>query len=178
MISLRNFVSFKEMKVFEGHFYNPTKGNLSFSETVREITDYLSEKPEKFYDIVVGCDSSSGECPYFPVAIVVLRVGHGGRFFLKKVSYKNRRFYNLKQRILEEVFISCQMALHLREEIEKKFKGKNFNWQFRYIHADIGENGVTKDMIREVVNLIRGNGFEAKIKPESFAASTIADRYA
>jgi len=32
-------------------------------------------------------------------------------------------------------------------------------------------------MIKEVTGLIRGNGFEAKIKPESFAASTVADRY-
>jgi predicted RNase H-related nuclease YkuK (DUF458 family) len=32
-------------------------------------------------------------------------------------------------------------------------------------------------MIREVTGLIRGNGFEPKIKPEAFAASTVADRY-
>jgi predicted RNase H-related nuclease YkuK (DUF458 family) len=71
------------------------------------------------------------------------------------------------------------LALHLREVLEKeilKFK-KIPNYQFRYIHADIGENGATKDMIREVMGLIRGNGFEPKIKPESFAASTVADRY-
>ena len=51
------------------------------------------------------------------------------------------------------------------------------NYQFRYIHADVGENGATKDMIKEVTGLIRGNGFEPKIKPYSFAASTVADRY-
>jgi predicted RNase H-related nuclease YkuK (DUF458 family) len=32
-------------------------------------------------------------------------------------------------------------------------------------------------MIKEVTGLIRGNGFEPKIKPESFVASTVADRY-
>ncbi|HEX68148.1 MAG TPA: hypothetical protein ENG13_03675, partial [bacterium] len=52
-----------------------------------------------------------------------------------------------------------------------------FHYQFRYIHADIGGNGETKDMIKEVAGLIRGNGFEPKIKPESFAASIVADRY-
>jgi predicted RNase H-related nuclease YkuK (DUF458 family) len=56
-------------------------------------------------------------------------------------------------------------------------KGKNYNYQFRYIHADIGENGATKDMIKEVIGLIKGNGFEPKIKPEAFVASTVADRY-
>jgi len=165
-------------KILKGYFFNPTKGNLTFDQMINEILDYLSEKPEKFYDIIVGCDSSSEEEPDFPVAIVVLRVGQGGRFFLKKISYKNRKFYNFKQRILEEVLLSCQLALNLREVLKEKTKDKNLNYQFRYIHADIGENGATREMIREVIGLIRGNGFEPKIKPESFAASVVADRYA
>jgi predicted RNase H-related nuclease YkuK (DUF458 family) len=165
-------------EILNGKFYSPTKGNLSFKEVVEEIISYISEKPEKFYDLIVGCDSSSGEEPDFPVAIVILRIGQGGRFFLKKIHYKNRKFYNLKQRILEEVFLSCQLALNLREALNKKIKGKNYNYQFRYIHADIGENGLTKEMIKEVIGLIRGNGFEPKIKPESFVASVVADRYA
>jgi predicted RNase H-related nuclease YkuK (DUF458 family) len=165
------------MDIFEGYFYNPTKGNLKIKEVVEEIIDYLSEKPERFYDIIVGCDSSSGEEPNFPLAIVVLRVGEGGRFFLKKIRYQNRKFYNLKQRVLEEVFLSCQLALHLREILKEKTKEKKFDYQFRYIHADIGENGATKDMIKEVIGLIKGNGFEPKIKPESFVASIVADRY-
>jgi predicted RNase H-related nuclease YkuK (DUF458 family) len=165
------------LEILNGKFYNPTKGNLSFQKVVEEIISYVSEKPEKFYDVIVGCDSSSGEEPNFPVAIVVLRVGEGGRFFLKKIHYQNRKFYNLKQRVLEEVFLSCQLALNLREILKEKIEKKGFKYQFRYIHADIGENGATKDMIREVIGLIRGNGFEPKIKPESFVASTVADRY-
>jgi predicted RNase H-related nuclease YkuK (DUF458 family) len=97
---------------------------------------------------------------------------------LKKIHYQNKKFYNLKQRILEEVFLSCQLALNLKEVLHEKIRGKNFNYQLRYIHADIGENGATKDMIKEVIGLIKGNGFEPKIKPESFAASVVADRYA
>jgi len=166
-------------KLINGYFYNITKGNLNFSQVIEEIFSYISEKPEKFYDIIVGCDSSSGETPYFPVVIVVLRVGEGGKFFLKKISYKNRRFYNWKERILEEVLLSCELALLLKEEFFKKMRelSKNFNCQIRYIHADVGENGATKDMVREVVGLIRGNGFEPKIKPEAFVATAVADRY-
>jgi len=165
--------------ILEGQFYNPTRGNLTFPKVIEEMISYISEKPEKFYDIIVGCDSASDEFPHFPVALVILRVGEGGRFFLKKIGYKNRRFYNWKQRVLEEVLLSCQLALYLRENLEKKIKNlnENPNYQFRYIHADIGENGATKDMIKEVIGLIRGNGFEPKIKPESFVASTVADRY-
>jgi len=167
-------------KIFEGNFYNPSQGNLKVNQVIDEILDYIAQKPEKFYDIIVGCDSSSGEEPHFPVAVVVLRVGEGGRFFLKKIGYKNRKFFNWKTRVLEEVLLSCQLALHLRENFEKKLENlpSSFNWQFRYIHADIGENGQTKDMIKEITGLIRGNGFEPKIKPEAYVASTVADRYA
>lgn len=168
------------MEFSKGYFYNPTKGNLTLSQMIEEILNYLKEKPHKFYDIIVGCDSSSNKEPDFPVAIVVLRVGEGGRFFLKKIKYSNKKFYNFKQRVLEEVLISCELALHLKEILENKIpKLKNPpSYQFRYIHADIGENGATKDMIKEVIGLIKGNGFEPKIKPEAFVATTVADRYA
>ena len=83
------------------------------------------------------------------------------------------------ERILEEVFISCELALRFRERLEKRISAgtKEYNYRFCYIHADIGENGGTKDMIKEVVGLIRGNGFEPRIKPEAYVASSVADRY-
>ena len=166
-------------QILQGNFYNPTKGNLSLEETIGEIVNYITEKPEKFYDIIVGCDSSSGEEPHFPVAMVILRKGEGGRFFLKKVTYKNRKFFNWHQRILEEVLLSIELALSLRENLSLKLKTitEPLDYQFRYIHADVGENGVTREMIKEVTGLIRGNGFEPRIKPEAFAASVVADRY-
>ena len=52
------------------------------------------------------------------------------------------------------------------------------SYQLQYIHADVGKNGATKDMIKEVTGLILGNGFTPMIKPESFAASSVADRFA
>ena len=167
-------------KILNGYFFNPSKGNLKIGRVIEEVINYISEKPEKFYDIIVGCDSSSGEEPHFPVALVILRVGEGGRFFLKKIAYKGRKFYNWKQRVLEEVLLSCQLALYLKEKFEEGIensKKENLRYQFRYIHADVGENGKTKDMVKEVMGLIKGNGFEPKIKPESFVASTVADRY-
>jgi len=164
----------------QGHFYNPSRGNLRVNQVIDEILDYMKAKPEKLYDIIVGCDSPSGEEPHFPVAVVILRTGEGGRFFLKKVNYPSKqKFFNWKTRVLEEVLLSCELALYLKENLEKEIKKivSLPNYQFRYIHADIGENGQTKDMIKEVTGLIRGNGFEPKIKPEAYVASTVADRY-
>jgi len=170
-------------KALKGNFFNPTRGNLPVEEVIEEMIRYIKERPEKFYDIIVGCDSSPGEEPHFPVVVAILRVGEGGRFFLKRIKYPspmNKKFVNWKNRILEEVLLSCDLALFLREDFKKKIQDandKNLNYQFRYIHADIGENGQTKDMVKELTGLIRGNGFEPKIKPEAYVASVVADRY-
>lgn len=166
-----------------GYFYNPTKGNLLAKQVIQEIISYIKEKPEKFYEIIVGCDSSSEEEPNFPVVVAVLRRGEGGRFFLKKIKYSssfNKRFLYWKNRILQEVLLSCDLAMLLRDDFYKKIEQVDdgtLQYQFKYIHADIGENGATKDMVKELTGLIRGNGFEPKIKPEAYIASVVADRY-
>jgi len=170
-------------RVLNGHFYNPTKGNLSLEGVLEEMIGYMSAKPERSYEIIVGCDSSSVDNPHFPIAVAILRTGEGGRFFLKKITYPeamNKRFALWKNRIIEEVVLSCEMALAMRDIFTKKMeslKGNNFQYNFRYIHADIGENGQTRDMIKELTGLIIGNGFEPKIKPESYVASSLADKY-
>ncbi|KKQ77306.1 MAG: hypothetical protein US98_C0007G0001, partial [Parcubacteria group bacterium GW2011_GWC1_38_6] len=118
-------------KFLNGYFYSPSKGSLKIEGVINEIFSYIQEKPEKFYDIIVGCDSSSGLEPYFPAVIVALRKGEGGRFFLKKISYNDRKFYNWKERILEEVMLSCQLALCLRENFVQKLESLP-NYQLRY----------------------------------------------
>jgi predicted RNase H-related nuclease YkuK (DUF458 family) len=45
------------------------------------------------------------------------------------------------------------------------------------VHADVGVEGETRGLIREVVGMIVGSGFTPHVKPESFGASTVADRY-
>lgn len=166
-----------------GNFFSPSKGNLTLDEVIKEIFGYMQERPERQYEVVVGCDSPSSEKPFFPIAVVVLRTGAGGRFFLKKMHYPEEflkrfgvPFRSWKNRILQEVYLSCELALSLREILEKENKF-GLKYQFEYIHADVGEQGKTKEMVKEVVGFIKSNGFEAKIKPYSFAATVVADRY-
>lgn len=163
-------------------FFNPSCGELNFDGVIKEVFNYILSGPEEFYEIIVGCDSPSNERPTFPVVLVVLKKGQGGRFFLTKIRYprtSQKRFFTFRQRVLEEIYLSCEIALKFRDIINAQIKEYKvpLNYQFQYIHADVGQNGPTKDMIKEVVGLIKSNGFEAKIKPESFAASTIADRF-
>jgi len=166
-----------------GHFFSPSKGNLTLDQVIKEIFGYMQEVPDAQYEVVVGTDSPSSDKPFFPIAIVVLRIGNGGRFFLKKMHYPDsflKKFSNVptswKMRILQEVYLSCELALSLRETLEKA-NSFGLKYQFEYIHADVGEIGKTKEMVKEVVGLIKSTGFEPRIKPQSFAATVVADRY-
>ncbi len=160
-------------------FYNPARGYIKFNQVINEVFDYMKKDKSKQYEVVLGCDSSSGEKPVFPIVLIVLRKGEGGRFFITKVKYgekESQRFKSLHERILREVYLSCELGLKFKEVLEKSAENL-MKFNFQYIHADVGKNGKTKDMVKEVVGLIKSNGFEAKIKPESFAASVVADRF-
>lgn len=44
------------------------------------------------------------------------------------------------------------------------------------IHSDIGVNGPTNKLINEIVGWITASGFDCEIKPQSFAASSVANK--
>ena len=45
------------------------------------------------------------------------------------------------------------------------------------IHVDIGPNGPTRELIADIVGMIRANGFKVATKPSSWGASHVADRH-
>jgi predicted RNase H-related nuclease YkuK (DUF458 family) len=46
------------------------------------------------------------------------------------------------------------------------------------IHLDVGVHGETRELVRDVIGMVAGSGFDAKIKPEACGASKVADKYA
>lgn len=135
----------------------------------------MQADPEKKYVVTIGTDSElmAGGNADFVTAIVVHKVGNGGRYFWRQANID--KFFTLRDRIIREVLISLDLAKEFLTMLKSEEK-QNLNWDFE-IHADIGENGETKAMIQEVVGMIRAHNFEAKTKPESYAATNVADRH-
>lgn len=147
---------------------------LTIPQIVREIVRFIKADQNSFYKVIIGTDSRActGLPADFVTAIVVHRVGKGGRYFWRQID--GGTFYNLHDRIIQEVLFSIDAAHDLLTELKKE--PHLMNWSFE-IHADVGENGPTKALIQEVVGIVRGNNFEVKTKPESFAASHVADKH-
>jgi len=114
--------------------------------------------------------SSRGQAD-FVTAIVVHRVGNGGRYFWRRLEFGT--FHTLRDRIIKEVMLSLEIAQEVLAELKRM---KNISFDFE-VHADVGENGETKAMIQEVVGMIRAYNFEPKTKPGSYAATNVADRH-
>lgn len=160
----------------EIYFTRGCGGRVSFAKMLEEIIDFINEK-KSYYRIMIGTDSEiENENVDFVSAVVIHRVGFGARFFYrrwkKENEGQNNKFYLIHQRIWEEVINSLELAQKLSEYLKNKKVPVNFE-----VHIDVGYNGQTKEIIQELINYIRTYGLEVKVKPESFAASKVADRY-
>lgn len=157
-------------------FYSPTMGELSLDTLVDEIKAYLGQDSRRTYKIVIGTDSHATnhgtKQVEFVTAVVMHRVGAGGRYFWQKNA--RPKIVTLRQRIYEEVNLSLLTAQNLIGKLKAQIEQPTKELE---IHVDVGENGPTKEMIKEVVGIVRGNGFNVKTKPEAYGASHVADKY-
>ncbi len=155
-------------------FISPTDGTMDLKKTYKTIMDFVRSQPHQEYNLIVGTDSQPGmDEAVFVTAIVIYRVGHGGRFFYHKE--RTHLKVGMKQRIFYEVSRSLDVASKLTSFLARE---ENLNERLGIqIHVDVGNNGPTNDIIKEVVGMVVGSGYEAMIKPESYAASKVADKY-
>jgi len=153
-------------------FYNPHAGPLSFDEVVAALVGEMEADPKSRYEILVGTDSSTGtEMIDLVSAIVIHKIGKGGRYFWTR--RREPKLPSLRQKIWREAWLSFELAQQLLARLAA-VSLLPFNLE---IHVDIGENGRTKTMIDEVVGMIIGSGFAVRIKPQAYAASSVADKY-
>lgn len=149
-----------------------TNRHFSVEDIVLELHRYINSQPNRQYSIIVGTDSHRyPDKTIFVTAIVVHRHGAGGRYFWREE--KAGKIIALRHQIYQETIFSINLAQVLLDH----FRLWPIFGVAVEIHVDIGQRGDTRDMIKEVVGMIKGNGFRAKTKPESFAASSIADRH-
>lgn len=161
-----------------GHFVSPTKGHVSVDKMISDIADFVDEEPASFYSLIIGTDSQVRRLEAkdeidFVTAIIVYRKGKGGRYYWRKT--KNESKPTLRDKIYTETLMSLDVAQKIVPKVRRLISPAKYDLE---IHIDVGPLGPTREMIREVVGMVNGNGFVAKTKPESWGASSVADRHA
>jgi len=174
---LGNSLSIDENTVFR----SLRKENMTFEEVCRDIIDFIKADTDSSYRISIGTDSQVGSKTVFVSCIIIHRIGKGAIGFLHKHDIP-RPVTNLREKIYLETCASLQLAYLFDEARMNRIStavgpnGRNNGITFE-LHIDIGTKGPTKSLINEMVAMVKGLNFVPKIKPESYCASTFADKY-
>jgi predicted RNase H-related nuclease YkuK (DUF458 family) len=139
---------------------------ISYAELEKELLSNISSASK----IAVGSDSQI--LPHhisFVTTICIHDPGHGGKFFFIKKKENKNLFHNMRNRIMNEVMLSLDIANDIQSITNRKVE----------VHIDVGEDELkskTSKFSKEFLGIVNSFGFEGKIKPDSWA-SYVADRF-
>ena len=157
-----------------------THGEIQIEESIMLIKSFLEEKPDEEYSLVIGTDSheraATGDSKSINLvtAVLVHRKGFGGKYFWKRKNVPD--IHTLREKIYAETVESLNFALFFVPLLRKELNGNSPIYNLE-IHIDVGEHGDSRDMIKEVVGMVTGNGFVAKTKPHAYGATYVADKH-
>jgi len=151
-------------------WYNGSGITTMFIDVVADLKNHANVNGK----IYIGTDSQvvRGDC-IFSTAICLHGADNqeGGRYYIRKVRFEASKFPSLLARISLEVEKSIAIALKILEDIPK------IDIE---LHLDVSPSEKKEKSSKFADMLIgyaKGVGFECKIKPDAFAATTIADKH-
>jgi predicted RNase H-related nuclease YkuK (DUF458 family) len=138
--------------------------------TICEIVDSIKDYVHLGGKIFVGTDSMlfTSSCVYATAICLHNADMKVAKYFYSKARDRTGLSKNLKHKITKEVNYSIDVSLFLLEQ----FPDADIE-----IHADVGtsKKSATSKFVEFIRGWIIGSGFEYKIKPNSWASSSVAD---
>lgn len=160
-------------------FKSPTYGNIEISQIPDKILMFYNDhlKYASPIQIIIGTDSQNFDQTKMVSVVAVICEGHGGIFFYEVTRQPLIR--DVRTKLHVETNDSLRVAETLVESMEKDRKYEDMYLSCPIaIHIDAGNSrkGKTRELIPELVGWIKACGYDCSVKPDSFVASTIADR--
>lgn len=158
-------------------FNSQTYGKLNIEEIPEKIQHYFNKMKhfDSIFRVVIGTDSQNFDHTKIVNVIAVTCEGHGGIFFYRVTHQDLIR--DVRTKLHTETNQSLEIAMQLTKIMEESYKDLYDNIFFS-IHVDAGrsDKGKTKELIPELVGWIKACGYDCEVKPDSYAASSIADK--
>lgn len=160
-------------------FQSETYGKINIEQIPEKILEFYNKNKtsDGVFQIVVGTDSQNFNDTKMVTVIAAYKEGKGGIFFYE--IDRINRITNVKQKLNTETSRSLEVMMELAGELEEEVRYKEMKENtLLSIHVDAGwsDKGKTKELIPGLVGWIKACGFDAEVKPNSFCASSIADR--
>ncbi|OLO40404.1 hypothetical protein BTR23_07920 [Alkalihalophilus pseudofirmus] len=166
-------------------FQNLSRKQMTFQDVFHYICAFIEKEPASTYRLIIGTDSQvHGRSTRFVTGIVIRREGKGAWGCIRKFDVPTR---------VECLHSKISIETTLTEQIAQLFtpqrKRHLINIILPYIkegssltiegHIDVGqgERNKTKVYVEEMVKRIEELGMKPLIKPQSFVASSYANRY-
>lgn len=151
------------------HRFSGTKIDDLRQTILSDIEKYQNDYELK---VIVGADSQvTGHSINFTVAIILLRIGHGGIAYYKNEKISLKKVVHRK-RLWEEVLEAVKVAQLVDEFLLEK------NLSVSEIHVDLNQNKkfLSSEVVAECLGYIHAYGYQGLAKPMSWAASTVANK--
>lgn len=160
-------------------FRSQTYGNIEIENIPEKIRIYY-EQMKKFdssFKIIVGTDSQNFSDTKMVTVIAVICEGHGGIFFYEITRQPIIRDVRTKLHVETNESLRIATKLVGLMEDNKEYEEVYLNSTFS-IHVDAGKSdkGKTKELIPELLGWIKSCGYDCEVKPDSYVASSIADK--
>jgi len=141
------------------------QNEISYENFIKKIVELNKEG----YSFHIGSDSQEF---YKKISFVTTVCFHhskkgAGAFYIKE-RVSRVSMPTLKSRIMSEAYRSLEAAFEVEKYIDSKIS----------VHLDIGadpKKNKTHTFKKELVNLVTSQGYDALIKPNSWASSSVAD---
>lgn len=160
-------------------FRSQTYGSVQLEEIPEKLLDYYKKNKHwrTPFHIIIGTDSQNYHDTKMVNVIAITCEGHGGIFFdhIERLP----RIANVAEKLQVETGDSLLIATKLIEILESSYKYKElYNNASITIHIDAGNSpkGKTATLIPSLIGWVHATGLECKVKPQSFVASSIADK--
>jgi hypothetical protein len=152
------------------NWYTGSNNNITFNNIIEQIKQHTYSKGT----IYLGTDSFfiKNKC-IFATAICLYGADKqkGGRYFYTKSSLSKKQFPELSIRMIKEAENTINLANIIIHDIPSaKLE----------LHLDISPQESregTSHLAKMLIGYVKGSGYECRIKPDAFAAASIADKH-
>jgi len=135
------------------------------------LTD-VTEVSTDDLEFIVGADSqwNKGRITY-TVVIVMLMKGKGAKGYYKKQITSKGHSVSMQQRLFTETYQAVEVAMWLNPILE------SIGYEVKEVHTDLNPSPeyLSYQVVQQCLGYIKGMGFEGKLKPDSWAANSVAD---
>jgi predicted RNase H-related nuclease YkuK (DUF458 family) len=142
----------------------------SFNEILKEAEEHTDINGT----VYVGTDSffRKDQCIFSNAICLYGADGQqGGRYFFKRFKLSKKQFPSLSIRMIKE----AEQTIDLAQQISEKIPNIKLELHLDISNTEKGEG--TSYLANMLIGYVKGSGFECKIKPDAFAAASIADKH-